>query len=48
MAQMEQIAEVAEHEFNAIITDVRTEDELRGYHKPYSATLLGMKILKKH
>ncbi|MCB9814114.1 hypothetical protein H6784_01725 [Candidatus Nomurabacteria bacterium] len=40
MAQMEQIAEVAEHEFNAIITDVRTEDELRGYHKPYSATAI--------
>ncbi len=30
----------AEHEFNAIITDVRTEDELRGYEKPYSATAL--------
>lgn len=38
LAEMEQIAEVAEHEFNAIITDVRTEDELRGYKKPYSAT----------
>ena len=31
---------VAEHEFNAIITDVRTEDELRKYKKPYSATAL--------
>lgn len=31
---------VAEHEFNAIITDVRTEDDLRGYKKPYSATAL--------
>ncbi len=40
MTEMEQIAEVAEHEFNAIITDVRTEDELRGYQKPYSATVL--------
>jgi len=40
MKEMEQIAEVAEHEFNAIITDVRTEDELRGYEKPYSATAL--------
>lgn len=40
MAEMEQISEVAEHEYNAIITDVRTEDELRGYKKPYSATVL--------
>ena len=32
---------VAEHEFNAIITDVRTEDDLRGYKKPYSATAIG-------
>ena len=31
---------VAEHEFNAIITDVRTEDALRGYKKPYSATAI--------
>jgi len=38
--EMKQIAEVAEHEFNAIITDVRTEEELRGYKKPYSSTAL--------
>jgi oligoendopeptidase F len=38
--ELKQISEVAEHEFNAIITDVRTEDELRGYQKPYSATAL--------
>lgn len=38
--ELKQISEVAEHEFNAIITDVRTEDELRGYLKPYSATAL--------
>ncbi len=37
--ELGQISEVAEHEFNAIITDVRTEDELRGYKKPYSATV---------
>lgn len=30
----------AEHEFNAIITDARQEDEVRGYKKPYSATAL--------
>lgn len=40
MIEMEQIGEVAEHEFNAIITDVTTEDDLRGYKKPYSATAL--------
>lgn len=38
--EMEQIAEVSEHEFNAIITDVRGEEELRGYKKPYSSTAL--------
>jgi oligoendopeptidase F len=31
---------VTEHEFNAIISDVRTEDDLRKYAKPYSATAL--------
>lgn len=40
MQEMEQIAEVSEHEFNAIITDVRTEEELRGYTKPYSSMVL--------
>ena len=41
LGEMEQLAEVAEHEFNAIITDVRTEEDLRGYKKPYSSTALG-------
>lgn len=45
--EMEQISEVAEHEFNAIITDVRTEDELRGYKKPYSATALNYEDTEK-
>lgn len=40
MGEMRQIGEVAEHEFNAIITDARREDDLRGYKKPYSATAL--------
>ncbi len=31
---------IAEHEFNAIISDVRMEDDLRKYKKPYSATAL--------
>lgn len=37
--EMKQIGEVAEHEINAIVTDARTEDELRGYKHPYSATV---------
>ncbi|MEX0918175.1 MAG: M3 family metallopeptidase [Candidatus Paceibacterota bacterium] len=41
ITEMKQLGEVAEHEFNAIITDVRTEDELRKYEKPYSGTALG-------
>jgi oligoendopeptidase F len=41
VTELIQIGEVAEHEFNAIISDVRTEDELRGFKKPYSATALG-------
>ena len=39
-AEMKQIGEVAEHEFNAIITDARSEEELRGFEKPYSSTAL--------
>lgn len=38
--ELKQISEVAEHELNAIISDARGEDELRGYEKPYSATAL--------
>ena len=47
MKEMEQISEVAEHEFNAIITDVRTEDARRGYQKPYSATAIGYEDSEK-
>jgi oligoendopeptidase F len=47
MTEMKAIGEFAEHEFNAIITDVRTEDELRGYAKPYSATALGYQDTEK-
>ncbi len=35
------IAEVSENEFNAIISYKRTIDELRGFTKPYEATVLG-------
>lgn len=45
--EMEKISEIAEHEFNAIITDVRTEDELRGYQKPYSGTAIGYQDTEK-
>ena len=47
LEQMEQIAEVAEHEFNAIISDFRTEEELRGYKKPYSATVIAYEDSEK-
>ncbi len=47
MTELEQIGEVAEHEFNAIINDVRSEDELRGYKKPYSATALSYEDTEK-
>lgn len=47
IAEMKQIGEVAEHEFNAIITDVRTEDKKRGYKKPYSATALNYEDTEK-
>lgn len=40
MTEMKQIGEVAEHEMNAIISDARGEDEIRGFKKPYSATAL--------
>lgn len=38
--ELKNISEMAEHEMNAIITDARGEDELRGFEKPYSATAL--------
>jgi len=41
ITKVDSFGTVAEHEFNAIIGDVRNEDELRGYKKPYSATALG-------
>lgn len=47
IAEMKQIGEVAEHEFNAIITDARVDDELRGYKKPYSGTALSYQDTEK-
>lgn len=37
---LEEVAPVAENELNALITDKKISDELRGYKKPYSATAL--------
>lgn len=45
--EMEKLGEVSEHEFNALIMDVRTEDELRDYKKPYSATALSYEDTEK-
>lgn len=45
--ELKQIGEMAEHEFNAIINDVRSEEELRGYKKPYSATAIGYQDTEK-
>lgn len=40
MTEMKSVGEIAEHEMNAIISDARAEEKLRGYQKPYSATAL--------
>lgn len=37
---LEKLGPAAENELNAIITDKKVNDELRGYKKPYSATAL--------
>ena len=39
-SKLETFGTVAEFEFNALISDVRNEDDLRTYKKPYSATAL--------
>lgn len=39
--EFEQISEVAENEFNAIVTDKKISDELRHYAAPYSRTIQG-------
>lgn len=45
--EMRQIGEVAEHEMNAIVSDEVGEKELRGYQKPYSATVLSYEDSEK-
>lgn len=37
--ELQTVAEFAESEMNAIVTDKKISDELRGYPKPYSATV---------
>jgi oligoendopeptidase F len=41
LTELVQISEVAEHELTAIVTHEKVSDELRGYKKPYSATVEG-------
>ena len=38
--ELDQIGEIAENEFNAIVNNKKITDELRHYKKPYSATVL--------
>lgn len=39
--QFKDLAEVAENEINAVITNKKINDELRGYKTPYQATIAG-------
>jgi oligoendopeptidase F len=39
--QLKSVSDFAESELNAVVTDKKIEDQLRGYEKPYSATVLG-------
>ena len=39
--KLREISEFAENELNALVINKKIEDELRGYKKPYSATVLG-------
>ncbi|MBP7831802.1 MAG: M3 family oligoendopeptidase [Candidatus Pacebacteria bacterium] len=41
------ISDFAESEMNAIVIDKKVSDELRGYSKPYSATILGYQNTEK-
>lgn len=38
--KLESVSDFAESELNAVVTDKKIEDELRGYEKPYSATVM--------
>lgn len=41
MKTLEGVSEIAESELNAVITDKKINDELRGFKEPYDATILG-------
>lgn len=41
MKVLEGVSEIAESEINAIVTDKKINDELRGYKEPYDATVMG-------
>lgn len=43
-ARLKQIADFAESELNAVVIDKKINDQLRGYEKPYSATILNDEI----
>ncbi len=47
MEQYKSIADVAESELNAIVIDKKIDDELRGYQKPYDATIMGYENNRK-
>jgi oligoendopeptidase F len=47
LAELEKIAEVAVAELNAIVTDKKINDELRGYKEPFDGTILGYENSKK-
>ncbi len=41
MRELEKLSDTAESEINAVVTDKKINDELRGYDAPYDATILG-------
>lgn len=47
MAAIKTTADFAESELNAVVTDKKIRDELRGFKKPYSATMLGYENTEK-
>ncbi|MEK7607668.1 MAG: M3 family oligoendopeptidase [Patescibacteria group bacterium] len=45
--KLETLSDVAESEINAIVTDKKINDGLRGFEKPYDATILGYQNNRK-
>lgn len=46
--ELEKLSDVAESEINAIVTDKKINDELRGFEKPYDGTILGYQNNRKN